>query len=95
MKKLLWAVLVLAPVASAQTGLPRFSSVQTGGFDNINRYNLNVEFELPIVSVTGRGINFNPRLVYNSLIWQNGGFAWSPVVDPNGSPSWAGPGKNR
>lgn len=71
-----------------QTGFPRFSSIENDGFGNINRYNLNNQFAIPIVSVSSRGFNFNPTLSYNSLIWQKYFSSWAPVVDGNGAPTW-------
>jgi hypothetical protein len=70
------------------TGVPRFASIQSGGFDGVNRQNLNVLFNIPVVSTAGRGLNLSMSLAYNSLIWQVNGGAWSPVVDANGTPTW-------
>ena len=33
------------------TGFPPFGSFESGGFDNINRQNLNVMFQIPLVSL--------------------------------------------
>lgn len=79
MKKVLLAVLLAsATLLPAQTGFPRFASIQNGGMDNINLYNLNVEFRIPILSIMGRGFPFNPGLTYNSTFFQKNGTVWSP-----------------
>jgi RHS repeat-associated protein len=83
--------LLISVAAIAQqpgTGTPQFASIQSGGFDAVNRQNLNVLFSIPVVSTAGRGLNFSMSLAYNSLIWQVNGGAWSPVVDANGTPTW-------
>jgi|GEM_PF-2345810 len=61
----------------AQTGLPRFATIQGSGFDNVNLYNLNVQFQIPIVSITGREFSFSPELTYNSTVYQNTGSTWT------------------
>jgi hypothetical protein len=50
-------------------GFPQYGSMQQGGIDAINLQNLNAHFEIPVVSVPGRGTNFNYSLVYDSLVW--------------------------
>jgi len=77
MKRAIVVFFVLCQTLLAQTGLPRFASIQGGGFDNVNLYNLNVQFQIPIISITGRGFSFNPQLSYNSTIYQNSGTAWT------------------
>jgi hypothetical protein len=76
-----------ATSAHAQTGFPPYGSFQPGGFDAINRQNLNANFALPIVSLPGRGTNFSFAVTYNSLMWQKGS-GWYPVLDSNGNPTW-------
>lgn len=77
MKRAIVLFFVLCQTLLAQTGLPRFASIQGGGFDNVNLYNLNVQFQIPIISITGRGFSFNPQLNYNSTVYQNSGSAWT------------------
>ena len=50
------------------TGFPQFGSVQTGNADAVNLQNLNAHFEIPIVSVPGRGMDFNYSLIYDSIM---------------------------
>jgi RHS repeat-associated protein len=70
------------------TGLPPFGSFDAGHFDAVNLQILNANFSIPIVSTPGRGTAFNLSLVYDSLIWQNNGGAWTPVTDHVGNPIW-------
>jgi hypothetical protein len=82
-------LLVLMPtVLCAQTGKPNFGSFTSSSFDVINNQNLNVLFGIPIASSSGRGAALGLSLVNNSLIWQNSGGVWAPVVDANGNPTW-------
>jgi RHS repeat-associated protein len=92
MKKLarILVALVALPVA-AQTGIPPFGSFQSAGFDTVNLQNLNDVFSTPIVSVPGRGSNFNFAISFNSLLWQERAGTpntWQPVVDASGNPTW-------
>src|ERR1700687_3065450 len=70
------------------TGFPPYGSFDEGGFDAVNRQNLNVNLAIPIVSTAGRGIGFNFSIVYDSLLWQNIGFAWTSVTNPAGTAIW-------
>ena len=74
------------------TGFPPYGSFENGRFDAVNRQNLNVNFALPIVALPGRGMDFRFAVVYDSLIWtrvtSGGTTTWSPVTDPNGTPTW-------
>lgn len=94
MKKLtaLLAVLLTAQLGfsqnSPQTGFPPFGSFQSGGFDSLNRQNLNTNISFPIVSSPGRGLNFSFSLVYDSLLRKNTGSAWAPLADSSGYPTW-------
>jgi hypothetical protein len=80
--------LLPALAQSPVTGLPPFSSFQSAGFDTVNLQNLNANFSIPIVSVAGRGTNFNFSIVFDSLLWQKVGTSWTPVVDASGNPTW-------
>jgi hypothetical protein len=75
---LLTGILFIAQVASAQvaTGFPPFGSFSGGPFDTINNANLNIHFEIPIVSKAGRGLPFNAVLTYDSSIWQDSLGSW-------------------
>ena len=70
------------------TGLPPFGSFDAGRFDGVNVQILNANFALPIISTPGRITGFNMSLVYDTLIWQNSGTAWTPVTDHVGNPMW-------
>lgn len=69
-------------------GFPPYGSFQYGGFDAVNRQNLNVNFAIPIVSGPGRGLNLSFAIAYNSLIWQNVSSAWNLAAGPNGLATW-------
>src|SRR5260370_1754763 len=82
---------VLAPRSLSETCFPAFGSFEQGGFDAVNRQNLNAFFAIPIMSTSARGQPFQYSLVNNSLLWtQTGGTsnAWTPVVDASGNPTW-------
>jgi hypothetical protein len=59
------------------TGMPPFGSFQTSSFDTIDRFNMNVNFSIPIVSSPGRGLPLNFAIVYDSSVW------WRPPTPPN------------
>jgi hypothetical protein len=83
-------VILLLPAAGwSQTpaiGTPPWASFTNGGFDAINNQNGNVLFAVPVVSAPARGGNFSVQLLYNSLIWQNSGTAWTGL--PTGAWGW-------
>jgi len=70
------------------TGYPPFGSFDVGPFDSVDLLNLNANFPISIVSTPGRVTGFNVSLVYDTLIWQNSGTAWTPVTDHVGNPIW-------
>ena len=70
------------------TGFPPFGSFDAGRFDGVNVQILNANFGLPIISTPGRVTGLNVSLVYDTLIWQNSGTAWTPVTDHVGNPMW-------
>jgi hypothetical protein len=79
-------VVVCALAAFAQfpnTGFPPFGSFENGKFDSVNRQNLNIHFEIPVVSVPGRGMNFSFAIVYDSTNWTIAGSpaTWTPIDD--------------
>jgi RHS repeat-associated protein len=79
------ALLFVSP-AFAQgtaTGFPPYGSFELGKFDAVNRQNLNVNFAIPIVSIPGRGSNFNFSIVYDSLVWTNSGGYWLSLQPSN------------
>jgi RHS repeat-associated protein len=92
MKRLLvfCAVLIASPALAQDpaTGFPPFGSFAAGGFDAVNRQNLNVNFAIPVVSVPGRGLNISHAITYDSLIWKRSGNTWVPVTDANGAATW-------
>src|SRR5919108_2113729 len=90
-RTLIILALSLSPTCSfAQTGFPPFGFFDNGGFDEGNRQNLNANFAIPIVSTSGRGMGFGFALVYDTLIWRNGGSGtnWYVVTDPSGVGTW-------
>jgi RHS repeat-associated protein len=70
------------------TGFPPYGSFEHGRFDAVNRYSLNTNFSLPIVTSPGRGYNFKFATNYNSLIWTRSSGVWTPVTDQSGNPTW-------
>ncbi|MGH9817350.1 MAG: hypothetical protein ACRD6I_14855 [Candidatus Acidiferrales bacterium] len=85
------AVLFGLPTFGQSTGQPPFGSFESGGFDTVNRANLNANFAIPIVANPGRGQGMSFSIVYDSLVWQKTTgtpVAWTPVVDQSGSPTW-------
>ncbi|MBS1801304.1 MAG: hypothetical protein JSS95_15945, partial [Acidobacteria bacterium] len=71
-----------ATAQTPATGLYSFGSFDNRGFDSINIGNLNIHFEIPLVSKPGRGVNFDYRMVYDSLHWTpslvSGTQTWAP-----------------
>lgn len=67
--------------AHAQTGFPPYGSFEPGGFDVVNRQNLNVNFSIPIAAFPGRGRGFGFSVVHDSLVWRRSGGLWQPVAD--------------
>lgn len=84
---LLIAVMATIPALGQQpgTGFPPFGSFQPGGFDSINRQNLNIHFAIPIVRSPGRGLDFNFSLAYDSLLWRKLGSYWYPTTGASGA----------
>jgi len=87
--------LLLARPASAQvaTGLPPFGSFGGGTFDTVNNANLDVHFQIPVISKAGRGLPFVYALTYDSLIWtpvgSSGSQVWTPVTGWfSSTPNW-------
>src|ERR1700722_5786118 len=79
------ASLIFSFPASAQTtGTPPFGSFG-GGPDIINLANLNAHLAVPIMNKAGRGMNFDPSLLYNTLIWSTvtsgGTTTWSSALN--------------
>jgi YD repeat-containing protein len=93
---LLFAVLLFAASGAfaqdPQTGYPPYGSFAPGGFDGANLQNLNTNFSIRAVASPGRGMNFQSRIVYDSLLWTqvtaNGTTSWTPVTDSSGNPTW-------
>jgi len=73
--------ILAAPSAPAQvaTGTPPFGSLAVGSFDAVDLANLNVDFSIPIMQRTGRGLPFHYVMAYNSSIWVPGSSGWQPV----------------
>ena len=72
-----------AAFAQPTPGFPPFGSFSGGQFDTIDNANLNVHFEIPIVSKAGRGLPFTYSLTYDSSVWMpvsaSGTSTWTPV----------------
>jgi RHS repeat-associated protein len=82
-KMRIWFVIIAAmafvqTLPAQQTGYPPFGSFQVGNFDGVNLQDLNVTFSLPVIASSGRGINFQLPIVYNSLVWNKYSTVWSP-----------------
>jgi RHS repeat-associated protein len=60
------------------TGLYKFGSFDSRGFDSINLGNLNTHFEIPIINKQGRGLNFSYAIVYDGLVWSPTNSVWQP-----------------
>lgn len=77
--------LIFSLATSAQTtGTPPFGSFG-GGPDLIDFGNLNARLAIPLMSKAGRGMNFAPYVLYNTLIWSpvtsNGTTTWTPAFN--------------
>jgi RHS repeat-associated protein len=70
------------------TGFPMYGSFESGVFDTTNRYNLNTNFSIPIVSSKGRGLDLNFALSYNSRLWMISSGAWVSVTNDGGTGTW-------
>src|SRR5712692_9512375 len=93
---LILLTILFVGTASAQQparGFPPYGSFQAGQFDSLNVENLNVNFSIPIVTVPGRGLNFNYAVSYNSSIWRKtwNGYSdsWDYITSGTGSWGWA------
>jgi RHS repeat-associated protein len=79
------ATLLLSAGASGQvtTGLPPFGSFSGGPFDTVNNANLNVHFEIPIRTKSGRGLSFYYILAYDGSVWSDGSGTgpWTPAAN--------------
>jgi len=75
---LLLAVATVLPAplfGHAATGLQPFGSFSSGPFDIVNNGDLNVHFEIPIVSKAGRGLpfsSFSPSTLWSGSQWYPG-----------------------
>jgi RHS repeat-associated protein len=81
------AVFLFVPfvgLAQVTTGLPPFGSFSGGPLDMVNNANLNVHFEVPIMSKSGRGMPFSYALTYDSSVWYPvavaGTESWQPAT---------------
>lgn len=83
----LWLLIVsvllfnASAISQVDKGTPPFSSTGGGPFDVIDLANLNVHFEIPVVSKAGRGIPFVYNLPYDSSVWYPAG--------TSGNQTWA------
>ena len=71
-----------AMMAQVATGAYPYGTYDNKGFDTINVGNLNVQFSIPVLDKTGRGLPFNYNLAYESFVWNqatvNGSTVWAP-----------------
>lgn len=84
------AALLFTQTCRAQTvgtGFPMFGSFDSSSTDTINRYNLNSVLIMPVVSGSGRNLNFNYFVSYNSFVWAIGS---SPQTGPTWVPNFYG-----
>jgi len=87
------AAAVGAFVTSAQAsdpvlGVPSWGTFEETNHDAVNRQNLNVVVDIPIIASPDRGNPLKLDIVYNSLLWRVQGGAWTPVTNANGLPTW-------
>jgi hypothetical protein len=75
------ALIATQSVFAQQVGYPPFGSFQVGNFDGANLQDLNVNFSIPVITSSGRGINFQLPIVYNSLVWNKYSTVWSPSAN--------------
>jgi RHS repeat-associated protein len=76
------AVLTSVPLmAQSATGVPPFSTFQSGLIDSVNLGNLNVHLTIPIMSKAGRGIPFKYGLGWDSTIWSVVNAKWAPATN--------------
>ncbi len=94
--RIIFLLTMTGAVAAAQvsTGIPPFSSIGGGPFDQINLGNLNVHFAIPVIHKAGRGVPFNFDLTYDSSIWTpenvSGVTEWVPnTYWPNTNWGWS------
>src|SRR5205823_415578 len=69
-------------------GLIPFGSFSGGPFDIVNNQNLNVHFEIPVLSKAGRGLAFNYPIRYDTTVWRVNNSTWTPAAAwgwPNGA----------
>jgi hypothetical protein len=84
----LLAILLFVDIAHGQmTGFPQYGSFQSTGLGSVNLQNLNYSFTMPLVTSTGRGLNLNFGISYNSSMWSPG-TSWTPAVNEGGQPTW-------
>lgn len=69
--------------AQVATGNYSYGTFDKKGLDSVNLGNLNVNFLIPILHKSGRGIPFDYSLAYDSSVWfpstVNGSSVWTPV----------------
>lgn len=87
MTSILW---VLAQPAQAQyttaVGTPTFTTAIPVEMGFVNAANGNLHIEIPLASFPQRGsLQYNARLVYDSLIWTVSSNKWSPTNGPTSS----------
>jgi RHS repeat-associated protein len=82
--------LIFSFSASAQTtGTPPFGSFG-GGPDIIDLANLNARVAIPIVNKAGRGMNYAPSLLYDTLIWSTYTSGSTTTWSPTFNYGWSG-----
>ena len=80
------ALLTCLACGQVPTGTPPFSSsTSSGGPEAIDLANLNVHFDIPVLSKPGRGTNFTYDLNYDTSVWypvgSSGNQVWTPVYN--------------
>ncbi len=71
----------LPGVAQVGTGFLPLTSKQPGSFDSVDLNTLNVHFDIPVFQKAGRGIPFNYNLSFDSNIWSQVQYVWTPVTN--------------
>lgn len=66
--------------AQVTTGIQPLGSYG-GGPEAVNLANLNVHWDVPMVSKKGRGLDFGFTLGYDTSVWTPVSFAWVPTVN--------------
>lgn len=87
---LLTAILAGTSFAQVATGIPPFSSIGGGPFDQLNLGNLNVHLDIPIIHKAGRGMPFTYDVTYDNSVWVATASGGHTVWQPSATHGWQG-----